>query len=152
MALGDVTNTVHFATCENTFATDTIKRYFISNSVTPSKNDSDPRWGAGGAQDYSTAALSGGNFPSGGTAWAGQSVSQTNNVKSFLATSPIINYASNASNPTGVFWAIDVNVTQSNKVIRFVDMGGSTSLVTGLQMNLNSVGSGSQNASTITNN
>lgn len=152
MASGTATNTVHMAACAQTWATDTINIAFISNAVTPSKYDSDPRWGAGGAQDYSTAEVTGGNFPAGGTAIAGQTVTQSNNVKSLNATSPAVAMASNASNPASAYWEIWIDTTQSNKIVRFVDLAGPKSLVTGYQSNINSVASGTQVVSTLTNN
>ena len=152
MAAGAAFNTVHFPMLLSTWATDTIKFAVIGNSIIPAKTDSDPRFGAGGAQDYSTAEVSGGNVPAGGTALTGQTLTLSGNVRTANAASPAVNYASNASNPALAYWGIYYNVTQSNKVVRVVDLGGPLSLVPGWQENFNSTGSGTQPVSTATNN
>jgi hypothetical protein len=65
-------------------------------------------------------------------------------VTSLTATSPI-SLAANASNPTGAFWGIFYDSTDAGKhVFGFIDLGGSLSLVNGLQININGVSSGTQ--------
>jgi len=45
------------------WATNTVKAGIMTNAVVPGINDSDPRWGAGGSQNYSTAEVTpGGNY------------------------------------------------------------------------------------------
>ena len=54
------------------WASDTIKMAIITNAQTPGINDSDPRWGSGGSQNYSTAEVTpGGNYSAGGVSLSG---------------------------------------------------------------------------------
>ena len=127
------------------WASDTIKAAFITNSSPPNINDSDPRWGAGGSQNYSTNEVTpGGNYSAGGVTLSGCTSTLAGAVTSLNATSPIT-IAANASNPTGAFWVIFYDSTDAGKhVFGFMDLGGSTSLVPGIQININGVGSGAQ--------
>jgi hypothetical protein len=126
-------------------AASAIKVGLITSSTTPSVNDSFPTWGAGGTQNYSTNEVAaGGNYSAGGATLAGCTVVQTNNVVALNATSPIT-WAANASNPTNARWLVIYNNTTTNKeVLGYIDLGGTVSLVPGLQINLNGVGSGTQ--------
>lgn len=125
--------------------TNTIKMGIITNAQTPGVNDSDPRWGAGGSQNYSTAEVTpGGNYSAGGITLTSPTITLSGAVTSLNATSPI-SLAANASNPTGAYWGIFYDSTSAGKqVIGFIDLGGSLSLVNGLQININSVSSGTQ--------
>lgn len=127
------------------WASDTIKMAIITNAQTPNITDSDPRWGAGGTQNYSTAEVTpGGNYSAGGISLAGTTSTLSGAVTSLNATSPI-SLASNAANPTGAFWGIFYDSTDAGKhVFGFIDLGGSLSLVPGLQININGVSSGTQ--------
>jgi len=127
------------------WASDTIKMGIITNAQTPNITDSDPRWGAGGTQNYSTAEVTpGGNYSAGGISLAGTTSTLSGAVASLNATSPI-SLAANASNPTGAFWGIFYDSTDAGKhVFGFIDLGGSLSLVNGLNININGVSSGTQ--------
>jgi hypothetical protein len=125
--------------------TDAIKVGFITSSTTPDRGDSDPCWGAGGSQNYATNEVTpGGNYSAGGVTLSGCTTTQSTTTVLLAATSPIT-VAANASNPTNARWAIIYDNTVANKqVIGYIDLGGVTSLVPGLQINLNSVSSGTQ--------
>ena len=127
------------------WGSDTIKVALVTTSTTPSTSDSDPRWGAGGGQNYSTNEVAaGGNYSAGGVTLSGTTVTQASNVVNFNATSPIT-WAANASNPTTARWAIIYDSTTANKeVLGYIDLGGVTSLVSGLQINIAGVASGTQ--------
>lgn len=127
------------------WASDTIKMAIITNAQTPNITDSDPRWGAGGTQNYSTAEVTpGGNYSAGGITLTSPTSTLSGAVTSLNATSPI-SLAANASNPTGAFWGIFYDSTDAGKhVFGFIDLGGSLSLVPGLQININGVSSGTQ--------
>lgn len=127
------------------WASDTIKMAIITNAVTPAVADSDPRWGAGGTQNYSTAEVTaGGNYSAGGVTLTSPTSTLSGAVTSLNATSPIT-IAANASNPTGAYWAIFYDSTDAGKhVFGYMDLGGPVSLVTGLQININGVSSGTQ--------
>lgn len=127
------------------WASDTIKVAFVTNTSPPAITDSDPRWGAGGSQNYSTNEVTpGGNYSAGGITLSGTTSTLSGAVTSLNATSPIT-IAANASNPTGAFWAVFYDSTDAGKhVFGFMDLGGSTSLVPGLQININGVSSGTQ--------
>jgi hypothetical protein len=127
------------------WATNTIKMAIITNAVTPAVADSDPRWGAGGTQNYSTAEVTpGGNYSAGGVTLTSPTSTFSGAVASLNATSPI-SIAANASNPTGSYWAIFYDSTDAGKhVFGYMDLGGPLSLVPGLQININGVSSGTQ--------
>lgn len=127
------------------WGTNTIKMGIITNAQTPNITDSDPRWGAGGSQNYSTAEVAAtGNYSAGGITLAGTTSTLSGAVASLNCTSPI-SLAANASNPTGAFWGIFYDSTDAGKhVFGFIDLGGSLSLVPGLQININGVSSGTQ--------
>ena len=122
-----------------------IKVALVTSSTTPSINDSFPTFGAGGTQNYSTTEVAAtGGYTAGGVTLSGCTVVQTNNVVALNATSPI-SWAANASSPTNARWAIVYNNTTTNKeVLGYIDLGGVVSLVPGLQININSVASGTQ--------
>jgi hypothetical protein len=151
MAAGDVHVSAKFVSnmtitgLASLWASDTVKMGIITNAQTPGINDSDPRWGAGGTQNYSTAEVTpGGNYSAGGITVTSPATSLSGAVTSLTATSPI-SLAANASNPTGAFWGIFYDSTDAGKhVFGFIDLGGSLSLVNGLQININGVSSGTQ--------
>jgi hypothetical protein len=127
------------------WATNTIKMAIITNAVVPAVADSDPRWGAGGTQNYSTAEVTaGGNYAAGGVTLTGTTSTLAGAISSLNATSPIT-IAANAANPTGAYWAVFYDSTDAGKhVFGYMDLGGPVSLVTGLQININGVSSGTQ--------
>lgn len=127
------------------WATNTIKAGFITSATTPAITDSDPRWGAGGTQNYSTNEVTpGGNYAAGGVTLAGTTSTLSGAVTSLNATSPIT-VAANASNPTNARWLIFYDSTDAGKrVFGYLDLGAVTSLVPGIQINLNGVSSGTQ--------
>lgn len=127
------------------WASDTIKMAIITNAQTPGITDSDPRWGSGGTQNYSTAEVTpGGNYAAGGVTLTGTTSTLSAAVTSLNATSPIT-IAANASNPTGAYWAVFYDSTDAGKhVFGFMDLGGPLSLVPGLQININGVSSGTE--------
>ncbi len=135
----------------NKWGSDTIKIALITNATTPSVSDSNPCWGAGGAQNYSTNEVAaGGNYLAGGATLSGCTVTQSTNTVSLNATSPV-SWAANASNPTNARWAIIYDNTTVNKeVLGYIDLGAVTSLVSGLQINFNGVSSGTQPVFTAT--
>jgi hypothetical protein len=151
MAAGDVHVSAKFVSnmsktaLASLWATNTIKMGIITNAQTPGVNDSDPRWGAGGTQNYSTAEVTpGGNYSAGGVSLAGTTSTLSGAVTSLNCTSPI-SVAANASNPTGAFWGIFYDSTSAGKeVFGFIELGTSVSLVPGLQINVNGVSSGTQ--------
>ena len=127
------------------WASDTIKMAIVTNTSPPAITDSDPRWGAGGSQNYSTNEVTpGGNYSAGGVSLSGTTSTLSGAVTSLNATSPIT-IAANASNPTGAYWAVFYDSTDAGKhVFGYMDLGGPVSLVTGLQININGVSSGTQ--------
>jgi hypothetical protein len=155
MAAGDVHVSAKFVSnmsitgLASLWASDTIKMGIITNAQTPGITDSDPRWGAGGSQNYSTAEVTpGGNYSAGGITITSPASSLSGAVTSLTATSPI-SLAANASNPTGAFWGIFYDSTDAGKhVFGFIDLGGSLSLVNGLQININGASSGTQTVMT----
>ena len=127
------------------WATNAVKAAIMTNAVVPTVADSDPRWGAGGTQNYSTAEVTpGGNYTAGGVACAGTTSTLSGAVTSLNMTSPIT-IAANASNPTGAYWLAFYDSTDAGKrVFGYMELGTAVSLVTGLQININGVSSGTQ--------
>lgn len=127
------------------WASNTIKMGIVTNTSPPAIADSDPRWGTGGSQNYSTNEVTpGGNYSAGGVSLSGTTSSLASAVTSLNATSPI-SIAANASNPTGAYWAVFYDSTDAGKhVFGYMDLGGPVSLVSGLQININGVSSGTQ--------
>jgi hypothetical protein len=137
-AMANLTPAVNWDTSE-------IRVALVNSSTTPSNGDSDARFGAGGAQNYSTNELAqAGTYSTGGIVLAGCTTAQSTTTVVLSATSPI-SWAANASNPTNARWAIIYDNTVATKdVIGYIDLGGVVSLVPGLQININGVSSGSQ--------
>jgi hypothetical protein len=127
------------------WATNAIKVGIVTNTSAPTVADSDPRWGAGGVQNYATNEVTpGGNYAAGGIALVGTTSTLAGAVSSLNATSPI-SLAANAANPTGAYWAVFYDSTDAGKhVFGYMDLGGPISLVAGLQININGVSSGTQ--------
>lgn len=127
------------------WATNVIKAGFITATTTPAVADSDPRWGAGGTQNYSTnESTPGGNYAAGGVTLAGTTSTLSGAVTSLNCTSPIT-IAANAGNPTAAAWVVFYDSTDAGKrVIGYMDLGGTVSLVPGIQININGVSSGTQ--------
>ena len=127
------------------WASDTIKMAIVTNTSPPAITDSDPRWGSGGSQNYSTNEVTpGGNYSAGGVTLTSPTSTLSGAVTSLNATSPIT-IAANASNPTGAYWAVFYDSTDAGKhVFGYMDLGGPLSLVPGLQININGVSSGAQ--------
>ena len=126
------------------WGSDAIKAALITTSTTPAITDSNPCWGAGGAQNYSTNEVAaGGNYTAGGLTCTA-TVTISGAVVSLNITSPLT-WAANASNPTTARWLIFYDNTTANKeVLAYMDLGAITSLVPGLQININGVASGAQ--------
>jgi hypothetical protein len=151
MAAGDIHVSAKFVSnmsitgLASLWATNTIKMAIITNAVTPAVADSDPRWGAGGTQNYSTAEVTaGGSYSAGGISLAGTTSTLSGAITSLNCTSPI-SLASNASNPTGCYWGVFYDSTDAGKrVFGYIDLGGPLSTVNGLQININGVSSGTQ--------
>jgi flagellar capping protein FliD len=133
------------ASLASLWATNTIKMGIITNTSPPAVADSDPRWGAGGAQNYSTNEVTpGGNYAAGGITLTSPTSTLSGTVTSLNCTSPI-SLAANASNPTGAYWGVFYDSTDAGKhVFGYIDLGGPLSLVAGLQINVNGVSSGTQ--------
>ena len=125
--------------------TNTMKMAIITNAVTPAVTDSDPRWGSGGTQNYSTAEVTpGGNYSAGGITLTSPAITLSSADINHTVTSPI-SLAANASNPTGAYWGVFYDSTSAGKeVAAYIDLGGPVSLVNGLQINVNSASSGTQ--------
>ena len=127
------------------WATNVVKMGIITNAVPPAVADSDPRWGAGGTQNYATNEVTpGGSYSAGGITVTSPTSSLAGAVTSLNVTSPIT-LAANASNPTGAYWGVFYDSTDAGKhVFGYMDLGGPLSLVAGLQININGSASGTQ--------
>lgn len=132
------------ASLASLWGTNVIKAALVTG-ITPAIGDSDPRWGAGGGTNYSTSEVAaGGNYTAGGFTLTGTTTTLSSPNTNLNATSPIT-WAANAANPTNAQWVIFYDSTDAGKrVFGFMDLGGTVSLVPGLQINLNGVSSGTQ--------
>ena len=128
------------------WATNTIKFGIINSSTTPAVADSDPRWGAGGSQNYSTNEVAAaGAYSAGGATVAGCTSTLASATTSLNATSPFTACSANAANPTTARWGIFYDSTSAGKeVFGYYDFGGVTTLVPGYVINFNAIGSGTQ--------
>lgn len=151
MAAGDVhiqakfVSNMTLTSLASLWATNTIKMAFITSATTPGINDSDPRWGAGGTQNYSTNEIAaGGAYSAGGITLTSPTSTLSGAVSSLNATSPI-SLAANAANATNARWGVFYDSTDAGKhVFGFLDLGADTSLVPGFQFNINGASSGAQ--------
>ena len=127
------------------WATNVVKMGIITNVAPPAITDSDPRWGAGGTQNYATNEVTpAGNYAAGGITVTSPTSTLAGAVTSLNVTSPIT-LAANAANPTGAYWGVFYDSTDAGKhVFGYMDLGGPLSLVPGLQINVNGVSSGTQ--------
>jgi len=127
------------------WATDTIKMGIVTNTTVPAVTTADPRWGSGGTTNFSTNEVTpGGNYSAGGVSLTTPTSALSGADTNLQATSPI-SIAANASNPTGAYWGIFYDSTDTNKrCIGYIDLGGPLSLVSGLNININGSGSGTQ--------
>ena len=128
------------------FTSASVKVALITNSVTPAVTDSNPCFGSGGTQNYSTAEVAaGGGYVTGGFAVTGFAVSQTSATVNITATSPVVSYASNPSNPTALYYAVYYDNAAANKrVLAWVELGAGISSTPGLNVNINATGTGTQ--------
>lgn len=138
MATGDVTwfdrfvedigNKLH------NLSSDDIYVGLVSNATVPTAATADPRWGAGGTTDFSANEVTpGGNYSAGGV---NCSVVLTDNWTSAAGVHKLdidnVSIAQHASNPTGVYWGIIYNWTDTGKrAIGFVELGGPLDLTSG---------------------
>lgn len=123
---------------------DIIRMALAKATLTPSIDATDPCWGAGGTENYSTDEVTaGGSYAAGGNT-ATATLTFATHIASLKITSPMT-WAANAANPTIARWAIVYDDTVAKKpVLCYIDLGGVTSLVPGLQLNINGVSSGAQ--------
>jgi hypothetical protein len=137
------------------WGSDAIKFGIITSAVTPSITDSDPRWGAGGSQNYATNEVTpGGNYSAGGIALVSPVLTLSGAVTSAKATSPL-SFASNPSNPIGCAWGIFYDSTEAGfHAFAFADLrdslGADISTVAGFSFNLAGQLTGAQQVFTIT--
>jgi len=127
------------------WASDTIKMGIVTNSTVPAVTTTDPRWGSGGTTNFATNEVTpGGNYSAGGISITSPTVTLSTTHTNLNATSPI-SLAANASNPTGAYWGIFYDSTDSAKrCFGYIDLGGPLSLVSGLQINIAGSSSGTQ--------
>ena len=132
------------------WATNTLKfgimGQYYGGSSTPHLADSDPRWGSGGSQNWSTGEVTpGGNYSAGGITLTGATINapgQGGSVTIFKIDSPIL-LTAHASNPTNAYWGVFYDSTDSGKhVIGLLDLGGPISLVSGLQIRVQGLAGG----------
>lgn len=110
----------------------TVKAALLTAAVTPDIDDSDPRFGNGGDQDYSaTEVTPGGNYVAGGKTMGGaDKFTRSGNISTFTAGA--ISWAPDGSNPTNARWLlIYVDDGASYYALGFVDLGGTYDMTTG---------------------
>lgn len=138
MAQGDVTVFNKFL--ENMGAaslnlnTDTFKLGLIDSVQTPLATATDPRWGAGGSQNYLTNECTpGGNYVTGGESL---SAVITDNWSESAGTVKFdgddVSILQHASNPANARWGIIFDNTAAGKeAVAFLDLGSVTDLTAG---------------------
>lgn len=160
MAQGDIhifskfVNNTALASLTSLWGTNTIKMGIITSAQTPSITATDPRWGAGGTENYSTSEVTpGGNYSAGGIALTGTTTTLAGAVTSLNATSPIAMTANNA-NPTNAYWGILYDSTDAGKhcfgFIELASAGVAVSTTGGITLHLAGAISGTQQVFTVT--
>jgi hypothetical protein len=135
MAKGDIVNPAGFVLAmgqeRHHLGSDAFKLALITSVTTPSINDADPRWAAGGSVNFDTnECTAGGNYPAEGISLTSVSWTIVSNIPTFRADD--ITIAQHASNPTNARWGIIYNNTDTNKgVVAFIDLGAVTDLTAG---------------------
>ena len=112
--------------------TDTVKLGLITSAQTPAEAATDPRWGAGGTVNYSTAEVSEttGNYAADGPDIT-NIYSETTGTGTLDATD--VSIAANANNPTAARWGILYNSTSTGKeCIAYIDLGSDIDMTAGL--------------------
>lgn len=128
MATGDVTLfdqfLVDMGNGEHNLSSNTIKMAYVSNAVTPATTTANPTWGAGGSTNMSTDEQSGGNYTAGGVTLANFACTLSGGGVKLDYDDPA-QVATNAGNPTSIYYAIIYNDTNATKkCIAAIDLGG----------------------------
>ena len=135
MALGDWVIFDRFNRDEgeehHNLASDAFKFAIITSAQTPLATMSDPRWGAGGAQDLSTAEVTpGGNYVAGGATLGASGWTQAANIMTFDGND--LQWLADPGNPTNARWIIGYNDTDTGKRgMGFLDLGSDFDMTTG---------------------
>lgn len=110
--------------------TDTFKCALITNAQTPAENSTDPRWGAGGTTNFSTAEVIGTGYTSGGEDIAATYSESLGTATFDGATNP--SWTQNGAGFTNAYYAIIYNDTSAGKeCVGYVDLNGPVSLQAG---------------------
>jgi len=100
------------------WTSDSIKCALVTSTLTPLLTDSNPTWGAAGAQNYSTNEVTaGGLYTAGGFTLTGNTATGGGTATISLNTTSPISWAANAGNPTTARWAIFYDNTTANKEV-----------------------------------
>lgn len=112
-------------------ATDTLKLGIINNAVPPAITTPDPRWGAGGATDFSVDQVPLGTGYTGPITLTGDTFTLSGAVSSLKANNVVIPQDA-ASGYSNAYWGILYDATTSgNYAVGLVDLGGPISNVNG---------------------
>lgn len=137
MAVGDVTifraGLLALGNKQIDLSNDTLKIGFIKSAANsgfdPTQTTADPRWGAGGTNNLSTAQVTTGTtYASGGPSLANKTFALVSNVPTLRAD--IVTIAQDASGFTNARWAI-IYESVSTRALAFVDLGSDRSIVGG---------------------
>lgn len=113
---------------------DTFKLGLVDNTTVPSASTADPRWGTGGTTDFSANEVTpGGNYPAGGVSLSAV-ITDNWTISGGTATfdGDDVSIAKNASNPSGAYWGIIYDSTDTGKrAIAFIDLAGPIDLSAG---------------------
>lgn len=115
-------------------SSDTFKMGIVTNATVPAATTADPRWGAGGTTNFSTNQVTpGGNYATGGPivadgtpdAWTRSGATTTFDLEN-------VSILQNVSNPSGAYWGIIYNDTDTGKrCAGYIDLGGPIDLSAG---------------------
>ncbi|MEM1189929.1 MAG: hypothetical protein AAGI72_15460 [Pseudomonadota bacterium] len=134
MAAGDVDNPQQFYADIQQALHDlelgTYKFAFVTSAITPAANDPDPRWGAGGSTDYSTAEVTpGGNYAAGGVTLLNPTVTLVSGRG--RTDFGDVDIVQDAANPNNARWAIVYNDDANKRVTHIIDLGSNIDLTSG---------------------
>lgn len=116
-------------------SSDTFKLAYIKSAANggfdPAANTADPRWGSGGAINFSTGEVAtGSSYSAGGHTLTSTTWTQVSDIPTFRAD--IVTTAQDASGFNDARWAIIFNNTDSGKrCVCYIDLGSDKSIVSG---------------------
>lgn len=111
-------------------SSDTLHLGIVDNTIVPTVNTADPRWGAGGTTDLSANEVATATGYAGPVALTSVTYTQVSNIPTLRAA--VVTIPQDASGFTDGYWGVLYNNTDAGKrAFGFVDLGGPVGNVSG---------------------